>query len=274
MMEDQRDFQAALAAGTTLANTGALASDCIDEQHAVLIPEGYHLEDLEQFQAQPRRTRQRVAIHNATDFGRYVNRFKDAATTIYADLENTRFTAVLDHPAPSEPAWGDHRATYACPHSRSWKTWTAADGKAMRQADFAKFIEDNLPDVQHPNGSDILTISRTLEAKKKVDFQSGVRLDNGEVQITFNEEIQGSAGKGTIEIPETFTLGIPVFEGGDHYELTARLRYRINDGQLAMWFDLLRPERLLEDAFANTLTQIQRDLGDDVMMIHADAPRG
>ncbi|QTP60897.1 DUF2303 family protein [Billgrantia antri] len=256
----------AVAAGMALADLNPQL------QHAVLVPEGYSLEDLERFHDQPRRTRQQVAIHNATDFGLYVNRFKDSETTIYADLEHTRFTAVLDHPGAGDPAWGQHRATYACPHSRSWKTWTAADGKAMRQADFAKFIEDNLPDVQQPSGSDILTISRTLEAKKKVDFQSGVRLDNGEVQITFNEEIKGTAGKGTIEIPETFELGIPVFEGGDHYALTARLRYRINDGQLVMWFDLLRPERLLEDAFANTLEQIRRDIGPDVMMLHADAP--
>lgn len=257
----------AIAAGSALADLDPQA------QHAALVPEGYSLEDLERFHDQPRRTRQHVAIHNATDFGLYITRFKLDETTVYADLENTRFTAVIDHHGADHADWGQHRATYACPHSRSWKTWTSADGKAMRQADFAKFIEDNLPDVQAPSGSDILTISRTLEAKKKVDFESGVRLDNGEVQITFNEEIKGTAGKGTIEIPETFELGIPVFEGGDHYALTARLRYRINDGQLVMWFDLLRPERLLEDAFANTLAQIRRDIGDDVMMLHADAPR-
>ncbi|MGM0703851.1 MAG: YfdQ family protein [Pseudomonadota bacterium] len=258
--------------GEAIATGMALSDLDPQQQHAVLVPEGYSVEDLERFHAQPRRTRQQVAIHNATDFGHYVNRFKNPETTVYADLVGTRFTAVIDHPGAGGPDWGQHRATYACPHSRSWKTWSAADGKAMRQADFAKFIEDNLPDVQQPSGSDILTISRTLEAKKKVDFQSGVRLDNGEVQITFNEEIKGTAGKGTIEIPETFELGIPVFEGGDHYALTARLRYRINEGQLVMWFDLLRPERLLEDAFANTLEQIRRDIGDDVMMIHADAP--
>lgn len=272
-MEEQRDFQAALAAGTALAFSSALGAAHIDEQQAVLVPDGYRLEDLEQFHAAPRRIRQKLTIHNANDFGHYVNRFKNSETTVYADLENTRFTAILDHPGTISPDWGEHRASYACPHSRSWKTWSAADGKAMRQADFAKFVEDNLPDVQEPNGSDILTISRTLEAKKSVDFQSGVRLDNGEVQITYNEDIKGTAGKGTLEIPETFTLGIPVFEGGDHYELTARLRYRINEGQLVMWFDLLRPERLLEDAFANTLAQIKRDLGDEVMILHADAPR-
>ena len=49
--------------------------------------------------------------------------------------------------------------------------------------------------------------------------------------------------------------------------------YRIGDGQLVMWFDLLRPERLLEDAFAQTMASIKETLGDDVMILHADAPR-
>lgn len=257
----------ALAAGTKLAGFNP------EQDQAAMVPEGYRIEDLEKYRLTPRRTAQTVTIHNAADFTRYVNRFKNEATTVYADLSNTRFTAVIDHPEKDAPAWGSHRATYACPHSRSWETWSKADGKKMSQHDFAKFIEDNLPDVQEPSGSDILMVSRTLEAKKKVDFQSGVRLDNGEVQITYNEEIQGTAGKGTIEIPEVFKLGIPVFEGGDHYALDARLRYRIGDGQLVMWFDLLRPERLLEDAFAQTMASIKETLGDDVMILHADAPR-
>lgn len=268
MAELNQTFVAdAIAAGTQMAGFDP------ENDEAVMLPDGYRLEDLEQYRQSPRRTRQNVTIHNAADFTSYVNRFKNDATTVYADLSATRFTAVIDHPEKDAPAWGQHRATYACPHSRSWKTWSGTDGKRMAQQDFAKFIEDNLPDIQEPNGSDILTVSRTLEAKKKVDFQSGVRLDNGEVQITYNEDIQGTAGKGTIEIPEVFKLGIPVFEGGDHYALDARLRYRINDGQLVMWFDLLRPERLLEDAFAQTMASIKETLGDDVMILHADAPR-
>ena len=145
-----------------------------------------------------------------------------------------------------------------------------ADGKTMKQADFAKFIEDNLPDIAEPNGSDLLIISRSLEAKKKVDFESAVRLDNGETQFTYNEEIKGTAGKGTLEIPEIFVLGIPVFHGGDAYKLEARLRYRINDGQLLMWFDLLRPERLLEDAFNQVIARVKEQL--PVMLLEASSP--
>lgn len=265
MTQKRSDFDAALAAGHAMTNLDTSSDE------AVIIPEGYQLLDLEEYKAHPRRTAKTVRIKEAGDFVRYVQRFKTDDTTVYADLERRRFTAVIDHHGAGKPGWCQHRATYDCPISGQWKTWIDRDGKTMTQTDFAAFIEDNLPDIIEPSSSDILTISRTLEAKKKVDFQSGVRLDNGEVQLTYNEEIKGTAGKGSLDIPETFKLGIPVFEGGERYELEARLRYRLNEGRLAMWFDLLRPARLLEDAFSQTLEKVQTEL-EGLMVLHAEAP--
>lgn len=260
------DVSAAIVAGMQLSDIDP------SRDRVALVPGNARIVDLEQFGEAPDRIRQNVKIRDAGDFTRYVNRFKNDETTVYANIEQTRFVAVIDHPGKETPTWGEHRATYECPLSRSWRVWRGKNGTGMAQAEFAKFIEDNLPDIVEPNASDILTISKTLEAKKSVDFQSSVRLDNGEVQITYNEEIRGTAGKGSLQVPDTFKLGIPVFEGGDHYELEARLRYRVNEGRLGMWFDLLRPERLLEDAFTQTLEKIKEELGEGTMILHADAP--
>lgn len=263
-------FAQAMSAGTALANR-----HFEPDTDFALVPEGYKLEDLERFKYAPRRTQQVIQLKNANDFVEYIKRFAVGGTTLFADLENTKFTAIMDFPNDSnETAWGDHKALYSCPLSRSWKIWEQADGKQMDQQSFAKFIEDNLPDIVDPNGSDILSIAQTLEAKKKVDFKSGVKLSNGEVQLTYNEEIRGTANNGTLNIPDTFTLGIQVFEGGDTYKLEARLRYRIPEsGQLVMWFDLLRPDRLLDDAF-NTLSEfISSEMDGVACVYHAVAPK-
>lgn len=265
MTNKHSDVDAALAAGHAMADLN------VDTDEAVIVPEGYRLLDLEEYKARPRKIAKTVRLKDAIDFIRYINRFKNDDSTIYADLDRRRFTAVIDHHGADMPNWGQHRATYDCPISGQWKTWVDSDGKAMSQTNFAAFIENNLPDIIEPSSSDILTISRTLEAKKKVDFQSGVRLDNGEVQLTYNEEIKGTAGKGSLDIPETFKLGIPVFEGGERYELEARLRYRLSEGSLVMWFDLLRPARLLEDAFSQTLEKVEAEL-EGLMVLHAEAP--
>jgi hypothetical protein len=67
-------------------------------------------------------------------------------------------------------------------------------------------------------------------------------------------------------VPETFALGIAVFEGGDRYHVEARLRYRIADGgKMTMWYDLLRPHKVLEDALSFVWKAIEAELGMQVL---------
>jgi uncharacterized protein YfdQ (DUF2303 family) len=128
-------------------------------------------------------------------------------------------------------------------------TMSGANGKQMSQADFARFIEDNAPDCVAPSAADMIEIARSLEAKKAVNFSSAVRLDNGQSQLTYEETIQGTAAKGRLVVPELFDIGSPVFEGDGRYAVTARLRYRIAEGgKLSLWYDLVRPHKIIEDA--------------------------
>jgi uncharacterized protein YfdQ (DUF2303 family) len=218
----------------------------------VVIPDDHSVKKLEDTLLNPLRTRATVAINAADSFIAYINKHKTDATSLYGSMgDKPSFIAVIDDHVPAVAAWREHKATYACPLSPEWLTWTNPlhNAKAKTQVDFARFIEDNLLDIVDPSAAEVLAVSRTLEAKKSVSFSSGVRLDNGDVQFTFNEETKGTAGKGTIDIPERFGIAIPVFEGGDKYRIDARLRYRINDGgQLSMWYELERPHKVIEHA--------------------------
>lgn len=85
-------------------------------------------------------------------------------------------------------------------------------------------------------------------------------LANGQVDFKYQEEIQGSAGaNGNIKVPERFFIGIPVFEGGDPYKLEAKLRWRLNDGKLTMWFELVRDHKVLEAAFQDIWKKIAEE---------------
>lgn len=57
--------------------------------------------------------------------------------------------------------------------------------------------------------------------------------------------------------PENIRLAIRPFRGAERYELDARFRFRINNGQLTMWYDLKRPEKVFETAIAGELTSIE-----------------
>lgn len=164
-----------------------------------------------------------------------------------------------------EAGWRDHTAFYECPLSAEWKAWSKANKNLFEQAEFAQFIEDNLPDIVEPSGADMLEISRTLEAKKKINFASGIRLSNGQQELTYEEQVAGTASKGKLQIPEVFKIGIPVLEGGPRYSVQARLRYRIDGGALVMWFDLLRPHKIIEDAVLAVWKDIEAGTGTAIL---------
>lgn len=249
-----------------------------------VVPEGYEVQSLEVYLPAPARKQGRRSFNDATSFIAYVidqagpgPKFdednpdgdsptdpKKAVTKLYGTVNPPLFQAVFNDHAnhAGGPGWRDHTATYACPLSVEWKTWLGKNKQSMTQEAFAQFIEDNAPDCVAPDSATMIEIARTLEAKKKVNFASGIRLSNGENELTFEESIEGTAGKGKFKIPEMFALAIPVLEGSDRWRVQARLRYRIDaQGKLAIWFDLDRPHKVLEKAVEDVWQTIQGEVG-------------
>lgn len=242
---------------------GLMASNLrkVDETPYIVLPVETELVDLERLLQQPVRKRGTITMRDTDSFSRFVKDESVGATRIYGNLINPEFVAVLNDNVDGT-GWRDYRVVYECPHSVEWKVWKGSSGNKMMQEQFAQFIEDNLPDIANPPAADMLEISRTLEAKKKVNFASGIRLSNGQNELTYEETIQGSAGKGKLVVPEEFTIGIPVLEGGDRYAVEARLRYRIADGgKLSIWYELVRPHKIVEDAVKDVKTKIEAFTG-------------
>jgi len=227
----------------------------------VLVPEGYRYEGKEEILPAPLRKRGVTTLHDAASFIAVVNDQKGAATRLYSTINPPTFMAVFNDTAEA-PGWRDHQAKYNAPLSPEWKTWMGNSGRQQNQGDFAQFIETNLPDIAEPNGADVLAVSRTLEAKKKVNFASSVRLSDGSTQFTYEEDVQGSAQKGNLKVPEVFVLAIPVFENGDPWRVEAQLRYRIGDGgKLSIWYELVRPHKVMEAAVKELRASIAAETG-------------
>jgi uncharacterized protein YfdQ (DUF2303 family) len=257
------DFDAILKAGQELGGAKIPADG--GSPYAVM-PEGSCIADLEQYLVTPKRARGNVVAHQTATFVGYFNHFKADASVIFADQEQFRIVGIIDYHAADKPAFGEHRVTYTTPRSKEWQAWRGASGRKMSQTDFAQFIEDNVVDIRTPAGADVLEVSRSLQAKKSVDFNSSIRLADGSQQFTYNETVDGATAKGTIKVPDEFTLGIPVFFGGALYEVRARLRYRIDSGKLWLWYDLYRPEHIEQDAFEHVVTDIADKSATEVWM--------
>lgn len=229
-----------------------------------LVPQGYELKTLEEHLPAPLRTRAVIRTDDAPSFVAYVNRYKDGTTVVFADLAGRKFEAVIDYHYVYGPRWGSHRVTLASAVTPDWDAWTKHSGQQKSQVDFARWIEDHLPNIADPAGAELLLIATTLEAKKDVQFKSSTRLQNGEHQFRYEETITGTAGSqsGSIQIPNEFVLGLEPFQGVGLKRVDARFRYRINQGELKLWFELVRAQDVLEAAFAEVVAQIRAGLGE------------
>jgi len=223
--------------------------------------------DIEKYLPAPTRIIKTINVSEATSFIDYWQTFATDASVILADLNSQKFTAVFDYHQPGKPAWESHKCVLVSCYSSEWQTWSGRDKKPFSQIEFAEFIESNAIDIIDPAAAVMIEVAMTLQANKKVKFNSGVRLDNGQIQLGYHEVIDGSAGaKGDLKIPDKFKLAIRIFQGGEKYEVECHLRYRINDGDLKFFYQVVRPERLLEDAFETIKKQVQTGCQGSVML--------
>lgn len=222
----------------------------------------------DEYLEQPRRKAGRVTVEDVDSFAAYYLRHADDSSEVFADLDAATVTAVLDghHAADSDQmewgggGWQQHRLTLALRKTDPWKDWTGNDGRMMGQAEFAEFLESHATDVAIDSGSitaaDLLEVAQKFQAHTKVTFSSGKRISSGETQLTYAEEIDAKAGdRGTIEVPNQFTLAIRPFDDADGELLIARFRYRVNGGNLTLGYKLDNPARLFREAVAQVVAK-------------------
>lgn len=236
----------------------------------VTVPEGYRVV------ATPERTVPdapgTAKLRDATSFILFVNAHKLKHSRIYATLDPARFLAVIDdyfptRQGPDEPesthAWREFRADFKVPQSREWIEWNSKDGSQMSQKAFAQFIEDNLPDVIKPDGATLLEMSLNFEAAQAGHFIATQRLQDGSHNLQWKADNNAT---GTVKLPESITLAIPVFENEAPQQLSARLRYRVAEGKLSIWYELIRPHKVIEAAFMATWKRIATETGLPILL--------
>lgn len=261
-MSEKNLFESAVEAGMLMSRVNELPGT----EPWVLVPNlGAHIQSLEHLREAPSSIRQEVSFTELQSFMRYVNKFKRASTVVFVDAVKERLLAVIDYHEAEQAAWGRHRAIYSCPRSVEWTRWQTNDGKAMHQIAFAEFIEQNQLDIHAPPGAEMLEVTRTLMAKTEVDFGSAVRLDNGNVSFRYEALTTAKAGeKGAMQVPEMFTLGLPLFVGGPLQPVGARLRYRIVERRLVFHYVLVNPHLVVQEAFARLIEEVGEETGCEV----------
>ncbi|WP_367128284.1 DUF2303 family protein [Saccharothrix sp. HUAS TT1] len=234
---------------------------------------------LEEHLPRPLRQRGEVAIHDPADFVQFVNQLANVnghRTRVYADVDRNQVVAVFDdHGEDGQAGWRQHRAILALKPDADWQLWAAADGRLVRQDVFASFLEDVAHTVVSPDAATMWEVATSFRAARRADFSSEINVQNGDVQLTYKEETDAKAGRtrsGDVEIPKEFTVRIAPWRGVDPVDVTARLRYHVDQGHLGIGFSLLRADRAKDDAFATLLARVREALDGIVPLLKANAP--
>jgi len=263
--ESISDVQAALAAGAALGDPRTPVADA-KAGFFTVVPKDYEVKSLGEFLPRPLRIAQNVLLHDADSLIAYVKEYAKPGTHIFFDAPQEQFVAVLDyHEKPETPNWCEHTAVFHPRRSVEFTTWMNQNRKPLTQVEFARFLEENLPDIVEPNSAELLQVALTFEAKKSVEFSSGMRLANGQLQFAYDELVRGTAQKGTIEIPEQFTLGIAIHVNGPAYRIPVRLRWRLQEGKVSFWYEMVRPHRFIEDALKEIRERVAKETGIQIL---------
>lgn len=230
---------------------------------------------IEEHRLAPARRKGTASADTLASFVDLINRHKDDNSAIFGRTSwpNPALTAVLNYDATNvEARFGDHRIVYAFPLTDEFKVWVEMNGKAMKQDEFAFFLEEHSAELAAPmdaerteyerlfsekmaTPSEVLALSRHLEVHVNAKAKQGVRLQTGERQLEFSEEHVNSKGE-AIVIPGVFMVSVPAFVDGEAVRIPARLRYRIKGGEIAWFYQLYRWESFLREQVGHDLKDV------------------
>lgn len=240
-----------------------VAPRLVDTGDLYAIPDGQggvRVITTDEYAATPRHVGAKRTVRDAESFVGYLGKHALDETEVWADSTTSSIVAVIDsHQGAHEPGgWQKHSVHLELRHTDSWLAWAGIDGQLLTQDVFADFIEGRSVDVVKPDPASFLELAQSFQAKQNVDFESGHRLDSGQVRLEFKETITAKAGqKGNIDIPTEVELALKPYVGGPVYKVRARFRYRFGAQGLRLSIVLLRPADLLEAAFTDIVTEIR-----------------
>jgi uncharacterized protein YfdQ (DUF2303 family) len=299
--------EAAVTAGLALALRDPESTRVIDNPHlppVLVAQDQLTIVSLERFAPRPLRPEIHIALHTARDLHAYViaQTVRPPSVTnletsklatgirqlgdmpdqpvIFADRDTMTIKAFLDyHHAGNDARWLNHTAKVAFKNSHQFERWKKVNGQQMTQEQFALFLDEVINDITAPSGAEVLSFAENLEATSTQVFKAAVKLASGETNYTFTDARDGDISTAIID---RFTIGIPIWQGGEKVAIEARLFHRIVDNKdkdgapngtksLRFWFTLRHLDEIIDTLFAEEVAFL-RDAFENIAPIYSGTP--
>lgn len=230
----------------------------IEDIPSLIIPKDYEVRTFESLLPQPVRKKGLASLATLQTFIEYLKTYAKPTTKIFVTSEGSlKFVAIIDYHESDEAHWCDDRAVYVAIHTPEWSTWAGHNKKRFDQAAFAEFVEMNASDIVNPPSADILEMATNLSIKTEAAITSSVKLSNGNQSLSYVEESKTTGGRADIEVPQKITLGLSPYKGSPRYQIHAFLRIRIVDRKPSFYYELIKPETILDACTEEAIATVQ-----------------
>jgi uncharacterized protein YfdQ (DUF2303 family) len=254
-MVEKTEFDSEVA-----ANAGVMSLLTFDEGQLgqfAMVPQGFNVESLEQFQTRPNRHQADHRFVSIASLIEYLNRFARAESMIAADASDATISCCIDGDKVDEPSFKEHHAMFTAQQSDKLKAWRGICGKPMTQVAFGLFLEERAVDVVVPEAASVMEMVMTFDATKKVVFKSSMRLHDGSRQFQYVED---NEARGGVTLPDHFIILAPVYRGMEPQRIKFMVRYRIEDGALRFIVQMHDGEEVMREAFERCVDALQAGL--------------
>lgn len=210
-------------------------------------------DDLENYLTKPTRIR---LDENLTNFASFVEacdtRLDKEEAAIYtriiqhAKYNSFKFTAFAKDCRNGNPEWrNDFTFRFDSTFTTHTRDWLVFDEEEMNQADFALFIDKHLSNIRcreedrklYPSQMELFNFVTTLQDSKNDRFSRKVNIQNGDVSVSLERESDDGT-KQQLKLFERFPIVLQIYEGFPEYQVEAKLRFRIRDGQVYFFYDI------------------------------------
>jgi Uncharacterized conserved protein (DUF2303) len=219
----------------------------------------------------PHDFRSNARFDDLDSFIAYVNQYKQTPAHVFAQVSPSQlsFRAILSYedrdgnkPAGDVPV--DIRrhaalAHFAALESEELKAWRGRNANSFSQSDMAEWLDMRAADIATPPAADVLEMVQNFESKRDVRFKSALRLADGSVAVAYEDQEKNV--KSALEFPSEIILSIPLFRHMPHVKLTAKMRYRVNDGNLRLSYHLYQLDQAFDNEIKADVERVQEKTG-------------
>lgn len=209
--------------------------------------------------------KQSETLNEPASFIDYLQQFGGPTRIARASLANTSIVAVLDYHGRARegsdnavPGRGAHQVTLNCPFDVDYAKWRKVFGKFIPQQAMVEHLEDLIHTIAEPSAAVLLEAISDIQIERQVRFKSKRNDANGNVKFSYEEtDDGGSTRQGEFLLPEHVILLVPIFQGGNPVQLTAKLRIRMDKGELGIGLAVPGIENKEREAFRTIAEEVR-----------------